>query len=160
MLASQRLKLLNRVTSDLKGEVTRRPDATALLDTIHRVFEERPLNEDMWPAVERALYLAYGPAAVRLMRWLITDADEIANRLGEISPMLDPVSEALLRSILIRHAEDLSWSYFAWSVSADEWRTMNYLIRRSLDGENYYTNVDLIKVNGEQFSFRVRANQL
>jgi hypothetical protein len=30
--ASQRLELLHQVTSDLKAEVTRRPDATALLD--------------------------------------------------------------------------------------------------------------------------------
>jgi hypothetical protein len=60
---------------------------------MHRIYEEQPLTEDMWPAVEGALLLAYGPTAVRLMRWLITDSDDIANRLDEISPMLDPVSD-------------------------------------------------------------------
>lgn len=157
---SQRLRLLNQVTSDLKTEVTRRPDAAALLSTLHQIFQERPLTEDMWPNAERALLLAYGPAAARLIRWLITEADDIANRLDEISPMLDTGTEALLRDILTRHSEDLSWSYFAWSYSADEWRTLNFITRQSLDGRNYYSDVGLIKVNGEQLNFRVRANQL
>jgi hypothetical protein len=66
----------------------------------------------------------------------------------------------LLRNILTRHAEDLVWSYFAWNVSADEWRTMDFLTRQSLDGTNYFTRVNLDKVNGERFGFQVRANQL
>src|SRR5215469_16386499 len=59
--ASQRVKLLNQVTADLKVEVSRRTDAAALFDTLHRVLEERPLTEDMWPATEHALLFASGP---------------------------------------------------------------------------------------------------
>jgi len=158
--ASQRVKLLNQVTADLKVEVSRRTDAAALFDTLHRVLEERPLTEDMWPATEHALLFAYGPAAARLVRWLITDADEAGNRLDEISPMLDLRSEALLRDILTRYSEELIWSYFAWNSSADEWRIINRVTRQSLNGQNFYTHFSLKKVNGEEFDFRVRANQL
>jgi hypothetical protein len=158
--ASQRLKLLNHVTSDLRSEVSRRPDAAVLLDTLNGVFKERPLTEDMWPATERALLFSYGPAAARIVRWLVTDSDEVANRLDEILPMLDPDSEALLRNILTQHAEELIWSYFALNSNANEWRVINRVTRQALNGQNYYTQIDLMKVNGEQFSFQVRANQL
>src|SRR5215469_8147973 len=141
--ASQRVKLLNQVTADLKVEVSRRTDAAALFDTLHRVLEERPLTEDMWPATEHALLFAYGPAAARLVRWLITDADEAGNRLDEISPMLDLRSEALLRDILTRYSEELIWSYFAWNSSADEWRIINRVTRQSLNGQNFYTHFSL-----------------
>jgi hypothetical protein len=159
--SSQRRKVLNQGASDLKAAVAQRPDWAMLLEKLGRLFGERRLTAEMWPAAERAFSLAYGPAAARLISWLISDNTQIEQRLDEISSMLDGRSETLLRDILIRHAEDLVWSYFAWSFDAeDEWRDLNFNTFQSVGGNGYFAELNLTKVNGEKILFESRPNQM
>jgi hypothetical protein len=159
--SSQRRKVLNQVASDLKAAVEQRPDWAMLLEKLGRLFGERRLSAEMWPAAERAFSLAYGPAALRLISWLVSDDTEMEQRLDEISSMLDVRSEMLLRDILTRHSEDLVWSYFAWSFGAeDEWRDLNFTTFQAVGGNGYFVELKLKKVNGEMIVFELRPNQM
>jgi len=157
---TQRTTVLKTVASDFNATVARHSESSAFLETLGRVFSERPLTDEIWPVVERALSLAYGPSALRLMLWLIDDEDDMERRLAEVAPMLDVLSEGLLRDVLARHAYELVWSYFAWNYSAHEWRNITTSTRQSLNGQTYITNVTIDKVNGEGITFESRANQL
>jgi len=158
--APQRQAVLSKVASDLNKAVIRGPDSANLMETLRQVFGGRSLTADMWLSAERALSMAYGPAAVRLISWLIDDLDQTEPRLGEITSMLEVRSESLLREILARHAEDLAWSNYAWNNSAQEWRTINIDVTQSLDGRNYFLRLMVLKVNGETVAFESRSNQL
>jgi hypothetical protein len=158
--APQRRRVLDQVASDVKAAVERRPSSAALMEALDQVFGERPLAEYMWPAAERALSLAYGPAVAQLISWLIASESQVQQRLNEILPMLDVRSEALLRDILTRHTWNLVSSYLIWKLGTPEsWRTINVEPLRPLDGTPYFI-VRLSKLNGEKWVFRSDADSM
>jgi hypothetical protein len=150
--------VLTKVASDLNAAIVRGPESASLLETLDNVYRQWPLTEDMWPVAERAIAIAYGDTGTRLIGWLIDDLGRLDERLDEISPMLEVRSESLLREILARHAENLSWSAYALNNSPQEWRYVS--INTVQSGENYSVRVKLTKVNGEILAFESRANQL
>lgn len=159
--APQRLRVLEEVASDLNSAVARRPESTALLETLGRVFGDRALTAEMWPSAESAVSLEYGPAAVRVLTWLLDDVSQVQQRFDEILPMLDIPSEVLLRDILARHVEDLGWSYFIWFFrTPEEWRNINIDTFQVLGANRYSHRVRLTLVNGKTFSFESRAPQM
>jgi hypothetical protein len=158
--ATQRTTVLKSVASDFDAAVARHAESAVFLETLGRVLSGRPLSEETWPSVERTLSLAYGPNAVRLMRWLVEEEDDIERRLDEVAPMLEVLSERLLRDVLARHARDLFRAYYSWNYSAHEWEHITTNVRQSANGQIYFISVTIEKVNGEQITFQSRANQL
>lgn len=157
---AQRRAVLTRVASDVNAAIARGAESANLLETLDQVFRQWPLTDDMWPVAERAFAIAYGDTTARLIGWLIDDLGRLDERLHEIAPMLEVRSERLLREILARHAENLSWSAYAWNYSSQEWRLININMVQSPDGRSYIMRLKLTKVNGEILIFESRTNQL